>query len=513
MRRTPHVRARIVAWTLAAVLVAWLLAHVDALGGRPLVVIWARDPGVFDPHNTSDPVAYEVFRHVCEPLFYEDFDGRVRGQLAEDDVAYGAGDHRLTVRLRPGIAFHDGTPLDAAAVAASFERLRRSPVSPLADDLRAVTVDGAPGALDVTFELPGRDFEFVRLVLANPYTAIVSPAGASDGPGFVACTGAWRFVPDLYEPGLRVAVDRFDDYRWPRSYLANRGPAAIRRIVFAFEPERDRRFARLTEGDGCVLSINDEQAAALAGNTRFRIHDATGGVTYLGFNFQRPRWQDRTAREAVAAAIDKAALAASGPFDVADTPLAPGTVGFDPAVADAGTAFDRERARRLLDRVPVDRASELVLLVPESETYAELADLVAGQLAAVGFESVRVRAVPAAEIMRGRQDFDLLLSDYAWGDYTALAIFLGTGPRDPLNYPGGEVAELITRARSTADDAARRALVADAQRFVLTEVLWQPLLVRRLAIAVNADCVTGELPSPEGELLFHDARTHPEHGP
>lgn len=46
----------------------------------------------------------------------------------------------MTVRLRPGITFHDGTLLDAGAVQASFERLQRLGVSPLLNDLRDGTV-------------------------------------------------------------------------------------------------------------------------------------------------------------------------------------------------------------------------------------------------------------------------------------------------------------------------------------------------------------------------------------
>jgi peptide/nickel transport system substrate-binding protein len=111
------------AWLLATM--GWMVARSDGLGGPPLVIVWGHDPGEYDPHHTSHPIAQSVFRHVCEPLFYEDFDGTVRGLLAEDEIEYGDGGRRLTVRLRPGITFHDGARLDARAVQASFERLQR----------------------------------------------------------------------------------------------------------------------------------------------------------------------------------------------------------------------------------------------------------------------------------------------------------------------------------------------------------------------------------------------------
>lgn len=141
------------------------------------------------------------------------------------------------------------------------------------------------------------------------------------------------------------------------------------------------------------------------------------------------------------------------------------------------------------------------------EAGAGLATAVQQQLGAVGL-GVRIREVPRADILDKRQDFDLLLFDYAWNDYTALGIFLGPGPRNLLGYPSGDVARLVAQARATADLDRRQALVLAAQRTVLEQAIWQPLLVRRITFAVDSTCACGELPSPEGELLFHDADTN-----
>ena len=116
-------------WTLAALL--WFVAQVDDVGGRPLTALWGADPGVYDPQRTSNPVAADVFRHVCDPLFYEDESGIVCGLLAQDEWRISDDGRQVTVVLRPGITFHDGAPLDAAAVQRSFERLQRLGASPL----------------------------------------------------------------------------------------------------------------------------------------------------------------------------------------------------------------------------------------------------------------------------------------------------------------------------------------------------------------------------------------------
>src|SRR3712207_3529642 len=117
------------AWILASF--GWLTWRSDGLGGRPLVVLLSDDPGNYDPHATSDSAAQAIFQRVCEPLFYLDFDGSLHGLLAEDQIVHTDGGRNLAIRVRQGITFHDGTPLNAAAVQASFERLQHRGVSPL----------------------------------------------------------------------------------------------------------------------------------------------------------------------------------------------------------------------------------------------------------------------------------------------------------------------------------------------------------------------------------------------
>lgn len=73
----------------------------------------------------------------------------------------------------------------------------------------------------------------------------------------------------------------------------------------------------------------------------------------------------------------------------------------------------------------------------------------------------------------------------------------------------GDVAALVCKARRSVDPDQRQQLVLDAQRMVLEQAIWQPLLVRRLTFAVDGACVHGEQQSPAGALLFYNAQTAP----
>lgn len=175
---------------------------------------------MYDPHNTSHPTAQSIFRHACEPLFYEDFTGELRGLLAEDPIEYASDGQSVTIRLRPDIRFHDGALLNAQAVKSSFEWLQRQGVSPLLNDLRSVHINAHTDQQTVTFHLPSPDYEFVRLVLTNSYAAIVSSlTQTSTAPGFVACTGPYQFVPEQYQPNRSLTLARVKNYHTPPHYL------------------------------------------------------------------------------------------------------------------------------------------------------------------------------------------------------------------------------------------------------------------------------------------------------
>jgi ABC-type transport system substrate-binding protein len=496
-----------IAWML--ITLGWMVLHSEQIGGCPLTIVWSYDPGNYDPQATSHPIAESIFQYVCEPLFYEDFDGTVHGLLAEDEVKYEDDGRRITIQLRQGITFHNGARLTAEAVKTSFERLIDLGTSPLLNDLRGVEVVAEPDRHSVVFTLPEPDYEFVRLVLSNPYAAIVSPQeNGSVEPGFVSCTGPYYFSPDQYWPEASLTLMRYSEYHWPPAYVVNRGPARIPEIRFVFDSDRNSRLDYLVNGDGCVLSLSRGQEESVARLSHIQQYDATGGMTYLGFNFLRPRWQNPQVRQAIAMALDKSDLTQLGPYHVADTPLAPNATGYHPDMAKFGYSYNPDLSKTMLAQAGFDFNTEVVILIPESSTYRELVLIVQKQLEFIGIP-VRVREALGSDILTERQDFDLLLFDYAWGDYTALGIFLGPGPRNLLNYPSSDIADLVAKARATADFDERQQLIMDAQRIVLEQALWQPLLVRQITFAIDERCVQGVRQSPAGGLVFHDADTVP----
>src|SRR5438128_7932518 len=81
----------------------------------------AEDPDILDPTLARTYVGRIVFASFCDKLFDIDEKLNVVPQLA---LSYSTSDDgkEVAIKLRPGVKFHDGEPLDANAAKFSLDR-------------------------------------------------------------------------------------------------------------------------------------------------------------------------------------------------------------------------------------------------------------------------------------------------------------------------------------------------------------------------------------------------------
>jgi peptide/nickel transport system substrate-binding protein len=141
------------------------------------VVAITEDPDTLDPQKTAAAVTGGIYHYLGDSRVARDFDRKIVPGLAR---SWNLSDDGLTwsFELKDGIKLHDGTPLDAAALRASFERaLNPELKSPIAGSLLGPvdSISSSGQSLQVKLQKP---FAIFLDNMADPRTAPVSMAAA-----------------------------------------------------------------------------------------------------------------------------------------------------------------------------------------------------------------------------------------------------------------------------------------------------------------------------------------------
>jgi glutathione transport system substrate-binding protein len=167
---------------LGGVLVALGVSSPALAGERVITIAQYADAVSLDPQHTNDNASYSVEKPMLEGLIGFNEKMEQIPQLAEKWDA--SADARVyTFYLRKGVKFHDGTPFNAAAVKANFDRVRNPE-----NKLRRYTLYKVISQIDVI------DEHTVRFTLAEPFGAMIAtfahPAGGINSPTAVQKYGA-----------------------------------------------------------------------------------------------------------------------------------------------------------------------------------------------------------------------------------------------------------------------------------------------------------------------------------
>src|SRR5712671_5477773 len=156
----------------------------------------AEDPDVLDPSIARTYVGRIVFASFCDKLFDIDEKLNVVPQLG---LSYetSADGKEMTIKLRPGVKFHDGEPFDAEAAKFSLDRHLTLPASFRKPELAAVdhveVVD--PLTIKLVLKTP---FSPLIAQLTDRAGMMISPKAAKEaGEKFglrPVCAGPYKFV-------------------------------------------------------------------------------------------------------------------------------------------------------------------------------------------------------------------------------------------------------------------------------------------------------------------------------
>src|SRR5262245_22397310 len=198
--------------TVFAATAALALLSGAAAAQTTLRIGLAEDPDILDPTLARTYVGRIVFASLCDKLFDIDESLNVVPQLALSHETSEDG-KVVTIKLRPGVKFHDGEPLDAEAAKYSLERhlgMQGSYRTPELNALDHVEV-ADPLTLRLVLKAP---FSPLISQLTDRAGMMVSPKAAREaGDKFglrPICAGPYRFVERVQQD--RIVVEKFPDY-------------------------------------------------------------------------------------------------------------------------------------------------------------------------------------------------------------------------------------------------------------------------------------------------------------
>ncbi|MBI3714789.1 MAG: ABC transporter substrate-binding protein [Betaproteobacteria bacterium] len=431
-------------------------------GAQTLRIGLAEDPDVLDPTLARSFVGRIVFAGLCDKLFDIDEKLAIVPQLA---LSYKwSGDNKiLTLKLRPGVTFHDGEKFDAVAVKFNIERHKNLPGSSRRGELQPVVSVEVVDDLTVKLIL-SQSFSPLLSVLADRAGMMVSPKAAAAEFGTFGskpvCSGPFKFVERIAQD--HITLDRFANY-WDKASIH------FDKIIYRSMTDSTVRLANLRSGQlDFIERVASNDMAGLKSENKFNLATITElgyqGITInIGksdFSQRNPLGRDVRVRRALELALDRpgiVAVAADGEGEVGNQWVAPGSTYYARNVPLPKR--DVARARELLKEAGVPNPS-FTLMTPTTSDGQKVAQVVQAMVKEAGFDMKIQSTEFATSInMADKGQFEAYLLNWSGRADPDGNLFSFYGCKQPLNYTGyckPEVDALLDKSRATLDVAQRK---------------------------------------------------------
>lgn len=461
--------------------------------------------GMSDALKTMNP--YQESSRISLMVSYMLFDPLVEREVVSGEIKphlvtswKNLDDKTWEFKLRPGIKFHNGNPLNAESVRFTImERIlnpdQKSPHLPgwswcagveVIDDLTFLvkTKEPYPLVLQRMNILFPMDPEWTRAMVAEHGEAYLSRHVNGTGP----------FRLEKFDEGSKIELVRNDVY-WKN------GVPSFEKLTLRFIKETSTRVAELMSGGiDDAMELPPDFVAMLAKNPELTVKDLPilriffWQFDSMGRSQETPAaLKDARVRRAIWHAIDRKAIVKNilgGHASDLDVPINPNQVG---AVPDMATPqYDPEKARALLKEAGyADGFTMTVWNV--ADDYQRVSEATSSYLEKVGikveFKNYSGRWGEFSKLCKAGKTDGVM--GFGWGSYNifdadALWPNFFLIPDGSFNYTNDqELSDWLLQARQTMDMEKRRSLYGKAQERIVTEAYWMPFYIRHAIHGTN----------------------------
>lgn len=460
-------------------------------GQRVFNVALFGEPDFIDPHVFTS-VGFVPVDNAYEPLVYTDRDTtKIVGKLAEswtvspDGLAY-------TFKIRKGVKFQDGADLDAEAVKASFDRIKKLNKGAVwvLSHLESITVKD-PMTLEMKIKPGGPPFleGLVNIYIVSPKAIKEQDKGGDLAQDYLnrqsAGTGPYKITS--WQRSQRVTLEKFDGYWGGWS-----NPNHFTHVNMLIIPEASTQRLMLEKGEiDMAMKFPTESLPELEKNQSLQVIKALGlRVLYLRLQNAAPPTNDVRVRQAINYAFDSGAYmkAMENTYDPPAGPVPPMFLGdwkpswpykYDVAKAKellAAAGYSPDKKAKLI--------ADILIATPDQKKAAEI--LQAG-LNATGLAELDIRENEWPVMLKYNTDwqktkdpatahhfFGLFTPprvpdaySYLWYTYHSRAA--GAFARNVMNYNNPKVDELLDKAALETDRQKKISLYQQATQIIVDE--------------------------------------------
>jgi peptide/nickel transport system substrate-binding protein len=474
----------------------------------------AEDPDVLDPSLARTYVGRIVFASLCDKLFDIDETINIVPQLALSHETTEDG-KTVTIKLRPGVKFHDGEAMDAEAVKSSLERHMTMQGSFRKPELAAV--DKVEVADPLT----------VRLLLKSPFSPLIaqltdragmimSPkAAAESGDKFglkPVCAGPFKFVERVQQD--RIVLEKFPGY-W------NAADIHVDRVVFRPIVESTVRLANLKSGS---LEMIERALATdlpeIKADAKLRLATVPE-LGYQGITVNIGKsdagkaafGKDARVIQAFNLSLDRDAItkvAFNGEF-------LPGNQWVSPKNPYYQSKFpvpkrDVAKAKELLKAAGVSTPLAIDFMVPNNPETRQVAEIVQAMAGEAGFD-IKIRVTEFATSLKEAEEGRYQAYMLAWSgrvdpDGNAYSFHKTNAPQNYGGYSNPEVDRWLDEARVKSSLADRKAVYEKITDKLMSEgsIVY---LYHRLMIIAHTARLDGYKQMPDGLIRLTGVKLKP----
>ena len=550
MRNGLKVLLAVVAVALT-VTAATLAANSRSAASDTLVFGTAADPTSLDGAVVSDGESLRVIDQITEGLVgLKSGTTVVVPKLAKSWTASNGG-RVWTFKLRTGVRFHDGTPFNAKAVCANFDRwynftgafasdstsyyyytvfggykkaaqgLTNSPLyrscRAVGDSTAVITLRRANaaflGALSLTSFAIQSPTAMVKYG-ANKGTlskdGVFTPGGDYGVPGGQA-VGTGPFKLESWKIGDKLVIVRNDSYWGKKAFL--------RRVIFRAIPDNAARLQALQTGEiqGYDL-VEPQDIPTIQKDSKLKVLDRPAfNVAYVTINQAVKPFDNPLVRQAVAYGLDREGVVKSfyaGRGTVANEFMPPQVVGYAKDVAKY--TYNPEKAKQLLQQAGLTLPVEVEFWYPTDVSRPYMPDPARNfQAFAASLNKSGFKVVPKSAPWRpdyvGRVQAGTAgaLNLIGWtGDFGDPDNFVGTFFRTKQGQWGfnnPKLFALLNKALAEPNAAKRKVMYQQANRMIMNFLPGVPYAHTKPALAFQSN-VVGYKPSPVSLEPFSTVR-------